>query len=152
MRLSNVILLTALSTAASSIAPTESNFIKHPTSYLQNKGRSDTYSVNGVSNFPSDGFKTPLKVNGGAAASSAVSAGTLGLASVLGGFLTHLTLGTIYCWGNFHSYMPQSMRYWSGSGVGTPDSLMIIPLGLFAMCIGMPMSSTLQAKLGLPGA
>lgn len=49
--------------------------------------------------------------------------------------------------------MPPSMKYFASSaGTGTPDSLLIIPLGLLAMCIGMPMSATLQASLGLPGA
>lgn len=30
--------------------------------------------------------------------------------AILGGFLTHLTLGTLYCWGNFQSYLPPSMK------------------------------------------
>jgi len=94
----------------------------------------------------------PLKLKQGGAA-AAPSTATMGLLSILGGFLTHLTLGTIYCWGNFQSYMPPHMRYFAGAeGTGTPDSLLIIPLGLFAMCIAMPMSSTLQGILGLPGA
>jgi hypothetical protein len=29
-----------------------------------------------------------------------------GIATVLGGTLTHLALGTLYCWGNFLSYSP----------------------------------------------
>ncbi|GMH70215.1 hypothetical protein TrLO_g1607 [Triparma laevis f. longispina] len=71
--------------------------------------------------------------------------------AILGGFLTHLTLGTLYCWGNFQSYLPPSMKYFAGlAGAGTPDSLYVIPLGMVFMCIGMPISSFFQAKLGLP--
>eukprot|EP00519_Triparma_laevis_P010937 CAMPEP_0182519836 /NCGR_PEP_ID=MMETSP1321-20130603/45304_1 /TAXON_ID=91990 /ORGANISM="Bolidomonas sp., Strain RCC1657" /LENGTH=483 /DNA_ID=CAMNT_0024727827 /DNA_START=1051 /DNA_END=2498 /DNA_ORIENTATION=+ len=84
----------------------------------------------------------------GGSAASGLSVAPL---AILGGFLTHLTLGTLYCWGNFQSYLPPSMKYFAGlSGSGTPDSLYVIPLGMVFMCIGMPMSSFFQARLGLP--
>ena len=59
-----------------------------------------------------------LRVAGGAApaplrgyASLAVAGGAApaplrGYASLAGGMLVHLVLGTLYCWGNFVSYVP----------------------------------------------
>ncbi len=36
--------------------------------------------------------------------------GILGSVAVLGGILVHLTLGTMYCWGNFAPYVPPNLR------------------------------------------
>ena len=87
-----------------------------------------------------------------------------GVLSVLGGTLTHITLGTIYCWGNYISYLPPSMHNfsWSTSSeqqqqqqqqqrdVDKPDSLWVLPITMFFMSLAMPFSSTvLQSKIGL---
>lgn len=75
----------------------------------------------------------------------------IGVLAIVGGFLAHLTLGTLYCWGNFQSYLPPSMKYFAGSdSVGTPDSLYVIPIAMIFMCLGMPMSAFFQARMGLP--
>jgi hypothetical protein len=50
-----------------------------------------------------------------------------GLSCVLGGALAHLAFGSFYCWGNFISYSPFSLRFFDGkyrSGV-PPDSLIV---------------------------
>ena len=43
----------------------------------------------------------PGKVRGGPAA---------GYLAILGGFLLHLTLGTLYCFGNMNTYMTSYLR------------------------------------------
>ena len=43
------------------------------------------------------------------------------------------------------------MKYFAGEGgVGTPDSLYVIPIAMIFMCLGMPMSAFFQARMGLP--
>lgn len=36
------------------------------------------------------------------------------MATVLGGALAHLALGTLYCWGNFQSYVPKHLLFFDG--------------------------------------
>ena len=57
-----------------------------------------------------------------------------GPACVLGGALAHLTLGTLYCWGNFLSYAPSYLRFFDGQDhVGVqPDALYVIPFAMFS--------------------
>ena len=146
MRFSSLLLaiFAASTCSARSIHGPTSPLIPSSSSPLQKRSLLDTSELSPALKIPNNQVS-----RGGAGPSPA----TMGLLSILGGFLTHLTLGTIYCWGNLQSYMPPSMKYFASStGTGTPDSLLIIPLGLLAMCIGMPMSSTLQSTLGLPGA
>ena len=68
-----------------------------------------------------------------AAAAAAASKGELvrgggadarGALSIAGGMMVHLALGTMYCWGNFMSYMPKSMLYFDGGAANgrTPGS------------------------------
>ena len=38
-----------------------------------------------------------------------------GVATVLGGALAHLALGTLYCWGNFQSYVPKHLLFFDGN-------------------------------------
>ncbi|KAH8057645.1 monocarboxylate transporter [Aureococcus anophagefferens] len=45
-----------------------------------------------------------------AVAGGAAPAPLRGYASLAGGMLVHLVLGTLYCWGNFVSYVPPAMR------------------------------------------
>ena len=37
-----------------------------------------------------------------------------GVASVAGGVLTHLVLGTLFCWGSFQAYVPESLQFFDG--------------------------------------
>lgn len=52
-----------------------------------------------------------------------------GFLCILGGFLVHMTLGTVYCWGNFMSYAPPYLKFWDGKDHPgqQPDALYIIP-------------------------
>jgi MFS family permease len=76
-----------------------------------------------------------------------------GPACILGGALTHLTLGTLYCWGNFLSYAPAHLRYFSKSdGKGPPDALYVIPFTIIAQAIAMPWGPSLAKAVGAPRA
>lgn len=72
------------------------------------------------------------------AAAVAVSQSTLrGLACIIGGALTHLTFGSLYCWGNFNSYAPSHLR-----------SDLVFPLTMVAQCLTMPFGPLIVKKLG----
>lgn len=72
-----------------------------------------------------------------------------GMKSVLGGAIAHLTLGTLYCWGNFISYAPPNLKYFDpNQKSGDPDALLVLPLAVVGQCMGMPFSSILQKKIG----
>lgn len=75
---------------------------------------------------------------------------TKGLLCILGGALMHITLGTLYCWGNFMSYAPESLKFFDGAkhpGV-SPDALLIMPATLASQCLTMPFGAQLAAKYG----
>eukprot|EP00981_Chlorochromonas_danica_P011885 scaffold4338_cov183-Ochromonas_danica.AAC.9 len=77
-----------------------------------------------------------------------------GLACVVGGALAHLTLGTIYCWGNFLSYAPDYLKFFDGKlhpGV-QPDALLVIPITMVAQAIAMPFGPALTKRLGASNA
>lgn len=73
-----------------------------------------------------------------------------GLACMLGGAMVHLTLGTVYCWGNFISYAPQSLQYFDGKPhPGSPsDALAAIPLNFIIQALVMPFSPAISRHLG----
>ena len=95
----------------------------------------------------------PVTNNGKAAlkSTSALSDNDLkGYMCILGGFLTHMTLGTLYCWGNLGSYAPHSLKFFDGKEhIGkTPDSSLVLPLTLFAQCLSLPFGSIITGKIG----
>ncbi len=73
-----------------------------------------------------------------------------GLACILGGALAHLTLGTFYCWGNFLSYSPPYLRYFTPElrHGGPPDALYVMPFTMIAQAIIMPFGPHLVKHLG----
>jgi len=72
---------------------------------------------------------------------------------ILGGALGHLALGTLYCWGNFLSYIPTSLRFLDGADkAGPPDALYVVSLSLVAQAMAMPFGSNLTRKFGPGGA
>jgi MFS transporter, OFA family, oxalate/formate antiporter len=72
------------------------------------------------------------------AAAVGVSQSTLrGLACIIGGAMTHLTFGSLYCWGNFNSYAPSHLR-----------SDLVFPLTMVAQCLTMPFGPLIVKKLG----
>ena len=62
----------------------------------------------------------------------------------------HITLGTLYCWGNFQSYAPESLKFFDGKSHpgATPDSSFVMPVTLVAQCLAMPFGAKLAAKYG----
>lgn len=73
-----------------------------------------------------------------------------GPSCILGGALAHLTLGTLYCWGNFISYCPQNLKFFDGkSHPGSqPDALYVIPLTILFQAIAMPFGPSLVKAIG----
>lgn len=69
---------------------------------------------------------------------------------MIGGALAHLTLGTMFCWGNFLSYAPQYLKFFDGKGKPNtpPDALFVIPFALVAQAIAMPLGPMLSARVG----
>lgn len=68
---------------------------------------------------------------------------------VLGGALMHITLGSLYCWGNFLSYAPSKLRFFDGvDRPGIPDASLIMPATLVAQCLSMPFGPILVNKFG----
>lgn len=73
-----------------------------------------------------------------------------GASCILGGALAHVVFGTLYCWSNFASYSPPSLRYFDGlqhSG-GQPDANFALPLTLVAQCLSMPVGTIVVKSLG----
>ena len=71
-----------------------------------------------------------------------------GVASLFGGVLAHLVLGTLYCWGNFISYAPESLKYFDGLGSeahggATSDAVSVMPLTIVFQCIGLKFGGSL---------
>lgn len=91
----------------------------------------------------------PAIRGGGAVATSSASSPPLrGVASVVGGVLVHFVLGSLYCFGNFISYMPKDMLYFKGGKQeGPPHALLAIPLTLVVQCLGLPTGAALQKIL-----
>lgn len=72
-----------------------------------------------------------------------------GWATIFGGMISHLIFGTLYCWGNFLSYAPPTMRFFDGvDRKGSPDALYVFPLTLVAQCFAMPLGTILANQLG----
>lgn len=76
-----------------------------------------------------------------------------GPACIIGGALAHLTLGTLYCWGNFLSYSMPSLRFVDGQAHPgeSPDALYVLPLTLVAQAIAMPFGPSISKHIGYSG-
>ena len=73
-----------------------------------------------------------------------------GVVTVAGGMMAHFILGTMYCWGNFITYAPQSLMFFDGlahAGM-TPDAVQVMPFGLMSLTLGMPFGARVNKKLG----
>jgi len=72
------------------------------------------------------------------------------VSTLVGGFTTMLTLGSVYCWGNFISYLPPYLQYFSSTTTtGPSDALLVVPLSMCFQFIGMLLSPKIQASFGL---
>lgn len=73
-----------------------------------------------------------------------------GIGCILGGAMAHLTLGTLYTWGNFLSYAPEKLKFFDGQmhpGV-PPDALYVMPLNFACQALIMPFSPNVVKKIG----
>lgn len=72
-----------------------------------------------------------------------------GVSTVLGGALAHLALGTLYCWGNFQSYVPKHLLFFDGTvKSGQPDAALVFPLTITAQVLGLPLGPIFQKRIG----
>lgn len=64
--------------------------------------------------------------------------------------MAHLTLGTLYCWGNFLSYAPTHLRFFDGleHPGAQPDALYVIPFTIIAQAMAIPFGPSLSKALG----
>ena len=103
------------------------------------------------SSFPSSALDRSSSSSASSLDSSLLSSSNFrGLVCVLGGFMAHLILGTLYCWGNFLSYAPSSLLFFDGlahPGI-TPDAVQVMPLALVSLNLGLPIGARLNKSLG----
>ena len=73
-----------------------------------------------------------------------------GAACIAGGILSHIVFGTLYCWSNFQSYSPPSLRFFDGLDHkgSSPDAMLVFPLTLVAQCFAMPFGTIVAKQLG----
>lgn len=73
-----------------------------------------------------------------------------GPATMIGGALIHLCLGSFYCWGNFMSYAPTSLKFFDGKEHpgSHPDALLVLPALIVSMTLFMPHGPSIVAKIG----
>lgn len=69
-----------------------------------------------------------------------------GVVSVAGGFIAHIVLGTLYCWGSFQSYVPSSLLFWDGLGKEahpgqTPDCIRVMPVTIVFQVMGIKLGA-----------
>jgi OFA family oxalate/formate antiporter-like MFS transporter len=87
---------------------------------------------------------------GGNTGTSQSSVNVAGLRTVAGGMIIHLMFGTLYCWGNFHSYSPANLKNYDGTF--TPGSKVDIvdglPLTIVFQALFMPFAAPIIGKYG----
>lgn len=74
----------------------------------------------------------------------------LGNVCIIGGALVHLTFGTMYCWGNFLSYVPSHLKFFDGimHAGKQPDALYIIPFTIITQALAMPFGPLVSKYIG----
>jgi len=78
------------------------------------------------------------------------SSQTRGALVVAGGCMAHFILGTMYCWGNFLTYAPDSLLFLDGlahPGL-TPAAVQVMPIALMALAVGLPVGAMANKKIG----
>jgi len=72
-----------------------------------------------------------------------------GWSCIVGGIISHLIFGTLYCWSNFQSYAPPHLKFFDGKDrMGSPDSMLVFPLTLVAQCFAMPFGTMVVKQIG----
>ncbi len=72
----------------------------------------------------------------------------LGYLSVFGGILIHLTLGTIYLWGNINVYITSYYRLHFDNSLSLTTSSFIFPSWYFFQTLGMYLATIVGNRLG----
>ncbi|KAF8822057.1 transporter, major facilitator family protein [Cardiosporidium cionae] len=75
----------------------------------------------------------------------------LGIFAVVGGILFHLTLGTLYTWGNISIYVISAMRYFTPLSVDPPRlsyAAWVVATLATGQCLGMPLGGLIERYLG----
>ena len=73
-----------------------------------------------------------------------------GYLSVAGGVCAHIMLGTMYCWGNYLSYVTPSLRFFDGvdrPGV-TPDAVQVLPIMIVFQALALSLGAKLDKAWG----
>jgi MFS family permease len=119
---------------------------------------SSSFKVNSLNNNKNDkksfnivaASTTTINKKGTSTVSSSSKLPNLQIIScILGGAMAHLTLGTLFCWGNFISYAPSFLSFFDGiEKSGQPDKLLVLPFTLVAMCLTMPIGPIVVNKIG----
>jgi len=73
-----------------------------------------------------------------------------GALCMIGGALSHMLFGTIYCWGNFMSYLPPRLKFFDGLEHGgiQPDATLVFPFAFIGQCLSMPLGPLLVQRIG----
>ncbi|PAA93643.1 hypothetical protein BOX15_Mlig000477g2, partial [Macrostomum lignano] len=72
-----------------------------------------------------------------------------GIGAVIGGFLIHFTLGTLYTFGNMSPYVVSYMRLHSHSKwIGYPDATWIFGLSIFGQGASMAFGGLIEKRIG----
>ena len=88
-----------------------------------------------------------VRVSGGEAERRRLVRGYL---SVAGGVCAHIMLGTMYCWGNYLSYVTPSLRFFDGvdrPGV-TPDAVQVLPIMIVFQALALSLGAKLDKAWG----
>lgn len=74
-----------------------------------------------------------------------------GILSLVGGFLLHLTLGTLYCFGNMNTYMTSYLRKHvpSQAHIQYSDAIWIPTLATFGQGLFMTLAGHLEERIGV---
>ena len=81
------------------------------------------------------GFLSPEKIDG--------------VLSLIGGFCLHLTLGTLYCFGNLNTYMTSYLRKYVHPGIEYSDMIWIPCLATISQGTFMTYSGHLEELIGI---
>lgn len=72
-----------------------------------------------------------------------------GTMALIGGFSLHLTLGTLYCFGNLNTYMCSYLRRYVHPGIGYSDMIWIPALATVGQGTFMTFSGYLEERIGV---
>lgn len=72
-----------------------------------------------------------------------------GVLALVGGFALHLTLGTLYCFGNLSTYMTSYLRKHVDEGVAYSDVIWIPTLSTLGQGLFMTLSGHLEERVGV---